>query len=669
MRKITYALQRFWKNRIPKGKVWFFASALFLLIAAPALNWYIQYSTATASAPHAIEFISEHPVLFAFGSLILFLIFVLIWAVCGNAFLSAGITASLITVLMFADRAKFEIRLEHVIPDDLANIFNAGDILTMYDKWAMIRDGRIILVFLGVGILAVVLRRLYNKKKYPPISGKLRGHALLDVGKAAYGRLEQKLKEPDSKRVINDALSYEKPHKIGFLPRVCVIFVVLALLFCLTIPMRNSMPQIVYAIDYEEIAWNQIQNFDRNGFVMGFINNIKHYVMEEPEQYSEESIAQIVKQYTKVAEAKNSGRVNLADAGIDVLFVMNESFCDPDLFTEQYPYTGDDVVPNLHRIEQEAASGKILSPRYGGGTSHVEFEALTGLSLFFLGSCVPFQSIVAPQDDFPSVARFLKNNAGYETLGLHSYGPTMYRRHAAYPSMGFDAFYGNVAYTHNAHDMHTWYISDASSYAELFDRLTDDPDSGSDDRNKFITLVTMQNHAQYGHQYSFHNFHSEAPILDSENLKIDDYLELLHSSDEALGALIEEIDARDEKTVLVFWGDHLPGLYNNLLKSGRPATAYETPFFIYANFETALDAQPLGVLSPNYIRTVTMDRIGAEKSPFDYLLDDVMTDAPNLTLEFYEGEETEAISDYRLIEYDVVSGEGYAADLGFFDLP
>jgi phosphoglycerol transferase MdoB-like AlkP superfamily enzyme len=145
-------------------------------------------------------------------------------------------------------------------------------------------------------------------------------------------------------------------------------------------------------------------------------------------------------------------------------------------------------------------------------------------------------------------------------------------------------------------------------------------------------------------------------------------MELLHSSDEALKTLVSEIDTRDRKTVLVFWGDHLPGVFGKLQESDRPDIAYETPFFIYANFETGTDV-PLGVLSPNYIRTVVLDYIDAAKTPFDYLLDDVKADVPNLTLNSYTGEMGDAMLDYRLIEYDAVSGNGYAADMDFFNVP
>jgi hypothetical protein len=151
-------------------------------------------------------------------------------------------------------------------------------------------------------------------------------------------------------------------------------------------------------------------------------------------------------------------------------------------------------------------------------------------------------------------------------------------------------------------------------------------------------------------------------------------MELIHSSDAALGGFIDWVAAREKKTAVVFWGDHLPGVYDRLFAI-NPDLGYETPFFIYTNFEedTAVSTRGLlpGSVSPGYISTMFLDRMLAKKSPWYYLLDDVKKDFPILTAAYWQDappEETQALADYHLIEYDMLKGEQYALKYGLFDL-
>jgi phosphoglycerol transferase MdoB-like AlkP superfamily enzyme len=396
--------------------------------------------------------------------------------------------------------------------------------------------------------------------------------------------------------------------------------------------------------------------------------------MEEPEGYSEEAVRAIAAKYRERARIANHWRTNLRDLNLDVVYVMNESFSDPDRFSEPYPWDGPstELMPELHRIQREAAHGWVYSPRYGGGTANIEYEALTGFSTYFTGWAYPYQSMLANMERFPSAARLFAA-AGYQTVGLHPYGATMYRRSTVYPVMGFDEFHGADEFLNTAHDRGSYYISDESAYRETEAYL----ESGAG--GKFITLITMQNHPQYGKQFKEHTFRSGA--WDESYLgrqKINDYMELIHDSDAMTGDFLDWVAAREKPTVVVFWGDHLPGLYDRLFETD-PALAYETPYFIYANFDAqtlghgAGSAEDdLGEISPNFLSTDLFDYLDAQKPPWYYLLDAVKADAPIVTATYFdengEPKNSEALADYRMIAYDMLKGEQYAEATGLFNI-
>ena len=105
-------------------------------------------------------------------------------------------------------------------------------------------------------------------------------------------------------------------------------------------------------------------------------------------------------------------------------------------------------------------------------------------------------------------------------------------------------------------------------------------------------------------------------------------MSLWRQSDDALRDLIYYFSTVDEPTLIVLFGDHLPG-NNNVFKNfyedlfGKPLAdltqletqkIYETPWLIWANYE--LPAVAKDVTSPNFLATTVLDLAGAAKSPY-----------------------------------------------------
>jgi phosphoglycerol transferase MdoB-like AlkP superfamily enzyme len=424
----------------------------------------------------------------------------------------------------------------------------------------------------------------------------------------------------------------------------------------------NDRRTYVQFLDTEIVAWNQVENYARNGFLVGFIYNIGSKKMEKPafSEYNEAAIQKIVDKYKAIAEAQNTNKKSLENEDIDILYVMNESFADPNEFIDTYPFIGDNPVPNLNELEQNerTASGILQGSEYGGGTANVEFEALTGFSNYFLG-VVPYVQIMSKKTNFPALPNFL-GSVGYTTSGLHPFSGNMYKRNIVYKNIGFDSFKDKNEFTYTTVEPNTnKFISDESAYKQALKQL-------DQDGKQFVTLVTMQNHMPYSNTYKNHDFKSTAEGVDeSTNSAISNYLQTLHSSDKALGELVRQISDREEKTVLVFWGDHLPGLYGNLEGT---QLKYQTPLLIYSNFTTGDD---FGSISSNYIPLELFKYLNVKMPAYYYLLAANHTETPILAKSLFEKEkpkETIALEDYEMIEYDMLSGKRYAEKLGFFEL-
>src|SRR5690606_1038841 len=95
---------------------------------------------------------------------------------------------------------------------------------------------------------------------------------------------------------------------------------------------------------------------------------------------------------------------------------------------------GTDPMPTV----REHQTGEILTPTFGGGTSNVEFEVLTGFSNMFLppGS-VPYQQYI--KNELPAMPRYLAEN-GYQTTAIHPYPKWFWNREEVYKHLGFEKF-------------------------------------------------------------------------------------------------------------------------------------------------------------------------------------------------------------------------------------
>ncbi|HJB24671.1 MAG TPA: LTA synthase family protein [Candidatus Jeotgalibaca pullicola] len=399
--------------------------------------------------------------------------------------------------------------------------------------------------------------------------------------------------------------------------------------------------------------------------------NLQAPAVDKPDNYSKEKIEELYTKYSQVADDINLERTGSLD-DYNIIYIMSETFSDP-LKIEGVSIS-DDPIPMYRKLTEHYLSGESLSQGYGGGTANIEFEALTGISLEALSSNIttPFIQLSSLMNDIPTIMK-LVNQQSHKLTAIHPYNTTMYKRLENYQAMGFEdyRFQDDMAYDERI-DSNT-YISDESAYKELMDILL------KSEEKDFIHLVTMQNHKPFVHKYDNVSVQvSGAPY----NLEVAHYATGLQYSDEALKDLLDQLDELDEKTIAIFWGDHLPSFYGSegteLYDQNGRVTMSQTPLLIYTNFDE--DTRDIGTISPIYFTNYVLEISQAPVTPFMALLDKLEMVLPAFKKGTYIERETEIkisrdqlkpstqllLEDYDLILYDITTGKNYSQNLGFY---
>lgn len=421
--------------------------------------------------------------------------------------------------------------------------------------------------------------------------------------------------------------------------------------------------------DAKWVTYNQTKNYSENGFTASFLYNLKGEYMIEPPNYSKSSIENIYKEYTEKAQNINQNKSNDTFES-NIIFIMSESFSDP-LSINNFS-VNKDPIPYTRMIMENSISGEALSQTYGGGTSNSEFEALTTMALESLAPNVnsPFVEATNTLSSVPSLPKRFKNS-GMNTTAIHPYSPNWYRRSEAYDYLGFENFLHENNMKNKSTIENNNYISDKSAYQEVIDTLSQTPG------NDFIHLVTMQNHTPYDDIYSDIEFKSDG-AGDLGN----GYLQGINYSDQALEFLIDELNKRDDETIIIFWGDHLPGIFEeDVLSSNRTLELGGTPLFIFSTNDSVND--DIGLMNPIYFINYLLQIEDVKISPYEVLLLELEDNIPVLyggnylekdssetvpSRENLSRESQEILDKFTLIQYDLISGSQFSHQFNMFDV-
>ncbi|WP_203332290.1 LTA synthase family protein [Planococcus beigongshangi] len=572
---------------------------------------------------------SENKEAFFFNYMIVFSLFIVLLGIFNRYFISFLLTNVIVFLLAVFSFYKFSFLGEFLYPWDLMLYNNVLNLLpNLYDA---INMTQVIIVFISVLIIISAFSAFLIVKK--------------------------------PKRWIRLNLW------------VRMLFVVLGTGYLSIFIFYRSIPEAEATLKeagVTNMTFDQSRNYKTNGFLLTFLLNMQSAIVLAPRGYNENNILEIV---DDLQEMEQDYEVRESLEQPNIIVIMSESFWDPTLI-EGMQFTAD-PMPTVRELQK----GQVLSPTFGGGTSNVEFEVLTGFSNMFLppGS-VPYQQYI--KDSLPAMPNYL-NSLGYRTTAIHPYPKWFWNREEVYKHLGFDKFIDIDGFENPVYKGP--FVSDQQVTETIIEEIE------ASTEPSFIYAVTMQNHTGYEadkyEDYTVETVMPEGvkPVFDP---LIRAYSQGVVDADAALKSLIEHYETSNEPTVVVFFGDHLPAIghdYAFFKQTGYvPDGAGETnwgledqlkmkttPLAVWTNYDAEIPE--LGTISTSFLSPLILDVAGIDKPLYHYILEDFKSQMPGYTnaikldvagnLYKVTPDDVEATKRmYELIQYDLLFGEQYSLE-------
>lgn len=580
----------------------------------------------SSSAPWTDYYLS---ISFPADIVVIWLILATLIALTNRTILSVGGFSALIVLVAVANRIKLDRRFEPIFPSDIDFVTEPGFLSAMVSPATILA-----IVFCLVTLIlgAVLASRRWERR-------------LLPFWPTQYD---------------------VKARMIALAARALVVIVTVGLLSSAA---RFSEPgngwRKLYELGTVEWQpWYQKANYAAHGFVSGFLYNLPTNAMPVPEGYGPERMAEIAAKYQGVADRINTTRTASLD-DTNVIFVLSESFSDPTRLNGVE--LSEDPIPRTRELMSSTTSGTMSALQYGGGTANVEFEVLTGQStkLFAPQLSSPYQMLVSDYDEYPSAVGWF-GSQGHRAIAIHPYITGLYKRRSVYQTFGFEDFIHDTTMAERELIDDGEFISDTSAYdeVELQIRKSDEP--------LMVNLVTMQNHGPYDDVYR--DPIGVTGVSDSVRDRVGMYARGLAHADDALAKFLADLKKSDEKTVVVFYGDHLPGIYDAAVEKDNPDhELYETPFLIWSSQGTP--ARTLPVTGPMHFLPLLYEAVDAPVPPYFAMLERlrgeisalegdraITPEGETVAIEDLSPEAQDLLEEVRLVQYDFSIGDRYALD-------
>ena len=291
--------------------------------------------------------------------------------------------------------------------------------------------------------------------------------------------------------------------------------------------------------DYNSYVSSNGYYFEK-GLIKGLYGTHLNSIFTEPKDYDKNALNLLLKENTDDKNLKKIGKPN-------IIVIFSEAFWDITQL-EEIEFNKD-VVSNFHEIKEKEKFVNIVSPSYGGMSENVAFEMLTGGSMkFFPKGYIPIMSYYSRKESVnsPSIPKELKKN-GYKTEIF--FGMDYYNSQKAYLSMGFDNYteLGN--------------ITDDNFMNYIIDQL-----KNKKDKNVFYVIETIEGHMPFpSDKYDQYEIEiTRSNFSDGDNSVIRSYAQAMYNADKSLKKVYDFIQEYNEPTVVVFLGDHLPFLGNEI---------------------------------------------------------------------------------------------------------
>lgn len=290
--------------------------------------------------------------------------------------------------------------------------------------------------------------------------------------------------------------------------------------------------------------------------------------ISEPNGYSKEAVAKI-SNYGGIMEAETS-----LEEMPNIIVIQLESFFDP--YEVEFFTTSEDPIPNFRRLAKEYSSGYFKVPSVGAGTANTEFEVLTGMSMRYFGPGEYPYKTVLKETQAESAATALKK-FGYGAHALHNNGGNFYSRADVFNNIGFDS-YTSKEFMNILQLTENGWAKDSILTQHIKNAMD------STKQQDFVFGITVQGHGDYPEEEILENPRIQVNGLEDKGRTNawEYYVNQLYETDQFIADLIQMLEEREEPTVLVLYGDHLPTM-NLEAKDLKSRYLYNTNYVIWDN--------------------------------------------------------------------------------------
>ena len=445
------------------------------------------------------------------------------------------------------------------------------------------------------------------------------------------------------------------PNKMILSTKYRMILLVLPIIFYLGLfqvfsskkdgKITENIPVVSILNNYHDLTWfGNTVNSQIRSLAFVWFAQLSDTTMTRPKQYSKKTIKNLEEKYKHIAVNYNQSRIEKIE-NQTVIYLLSESFSDPARV--EGVTMSENPIPNIQEIKNQTTSGLMKSDGYGGGTANMEFQTLTGLPFYNLSPSISviYTEVVPGMNKFPSISDFY--NRKNRTV-IHLASPSNYSRNIIYNDLGFNKFihYGTKGL--KGENIGGNY-SDKTTYDQVLKNL-------KENQSQFFSVMTMQNHMPWTEPNPVTISANYAGFSDADNQTLSNYVRMLHHTDIATKDFLAQLSKINKKITVVFYGDHLPGLYPQSAFKNNPDSQYLTDYFVWSNYDTPKLNYP--VVNSSDFTALLLEQTNSKVSPYYALLTEVLHKA-SVDKKDLDVEGQQIAKDLKLIQYDMVAGKGY----------
>ena len=424
-----------------------------------------------------------------------------------------------------------------------------------------------------------------------------------------------------------------KTPKIKDKVHVLTSALVTSIAFGVVMLLTNIGPKVGFL---SENFGNIANAYKQYGFGYCFFSSLFNSGIDKPKGYGEAAVDKVIDEVeTKVPEVMDNVSELEDDEYPNIIFVQLESLFDPTHIKGME--FSEEPLPYLNYLYDNYPSGYLSMPSFGAGTANTEFEVMTGMNLDDFGPGEYPYKTVLKESACESICYDLKNY-GYTTNVIHNNEADFYERNEVFGRLGYDNFI-SIEYIEKYDVTPTGWCKDECLVGEITGILN--ASEGQD----FIYTISVEGHGAY------------VPVTDDMNMNIEVtndnvtgdpagfeyYVNLIHSMDSFVESLVTEVSKIDEKTVIVFFGDHLPtfDITDDELTNGD---IFQTQYVIWNNFDMKKNDKDIQAYQ---LSSLVLSRLGITGGVISKY------HVANLDKEI----DKEYLDNLELLEYDLLYGE------------